>query len=73
MQGNEETTEEEAQRREMQQFQNVVYGNHSSILLHAYNSGSKRAQLGVSTVEEKVQGAQLEAGTVEEKVQGAGS
>ena len=34
--------EEEAQRREMQQFQNVVYGNHSSILLHAHNSGSKR-------------------------------
>ena len=54
-------------------FQHVVWGDHSSILLHAYNSGSKRTQLGASTVEEKVQGAQLEASTVEEKVQGAGS
>ena len=61
------------QRRGMLPFQNVIQGDHSSILLHAYNSGSKRAQLGASTVEEKMQGAQLEDSTIEEKVQGAGS
>ena len=54
-------------------FQNVVKGNHFSILLQAYNSGSKRTQLGASTIEEKVQRIQLGASTVEEKVQGAGS
>ena len=61
------------QRRGMLPFQNVIQGDHSSILLHAYNSGSKRTQLEASTVEEKVQRVQLGASTVEEKVQGAGS
>ena len=54
-------------------LQNFVEGSHSSILLHAFNSGSKRARLRVGTVEEKVPGVQLEASTTEEKVQGTGS
>ena len=75
------------QRRDVLPLQNFVEGSHSSILLHAYNSGSQRAQLGACTVEEEVQraqlrasaveekvpGVQLEASTVEEKVQGTGS
>ena len=75
------------QRRGWLLFQDVVQGNYSSTLFHAYNSGSQRAQLGACTVEEKaqrarlrasaaeekVQGTQLEASTVKEKVQAAGS
>ena len=58
------------QRRDVLLLQNFIEGSHSSILLHAYNSGSKRAQLGAYTVEEKVQRAQLRASAAEEKVQG---
>ena len=58
------------QRRDMLPLQNFVLGSHSSILLHAYNSGSKRAQFGACTVEEKVQRARLRASAAEEKVQG---
>ena len=51
-------------------LQNFVWGSHSAILLYAFNSSSKRAQLGTCTVEEKVQRTLLRAGAAEEKVQG---
>ena len=61
------------QGRDVLPLRNFVGESHSSILLHAYNSGSKKAQLQVGTVEEKVPGVQLEASTVEEKVRGTES
>ena len=58
------------QRRDVLPLQSFVEGSHSSILLHAYNSGSQRAQLGACTIEEEVQRARLRASAVEEKVPG---
>ena len=58
------------QRRGELPLQNFIEGSHSSILLHAFNLGSQRVQLGTCIVEEKVQRARLWAGAAEENVQG---